>query len=234
MSLVERLILKIKRAETPETRMVRAVYERLLTFNLPDTSATRRLFASLYYAHDALEAGGELLRGKLLYEPMVRARFHKVGQRLSVSALPYLTGHARVSIGDDCRFGHFTVFSGRFVDEPELVIGNGVRMGTDVSFSVNKRITIGDHVGIAARASIFDSDGHPSDLERRLRGDPMTADDILPVTIEDHAWIGWGAQILKGVTVGKGAIVAAGSVVTNNVPPGTLAMGVPARIVRGT
>jgi acetyltransferase-like isoleucine patch superfamily enzyme len=234
MSLVDRLILKIKRAETPQARMVRDVYQRLMSFNLPDTAPTRRLFASLFYAHDALEAGGELLAGKLLYEPMVRARFHKVGQRLSVSALPYLTGHARVTIGDDCRLGRVTIFSGRFFDEPELVIGSGVTISTNVSFSVNKRITIGNNVSIAALSAIFDSDGHPSDLDRRLRGEPMTVDDIRPVTIEDYAWIGWGSHILKGVTVGKGAIVAAGSVVIADVPPGALAMGVPARIVRGT
>jgi acetyltransferase-like isoleucine patch superfamily enzyme len=232
MSFVEDLILRVKRGDSPATRLAKDAYQRLLAFNLPDTPASRRLFASLYYAHDALQSGSEMLASKLLFEPMVRARFHRVGARLRVAALPYVTGHTRITVGDDCSFGKFAVTSGRFVDAPELVIGDGCTIGSQVFFSVNKRVTLGNHVGIAGRVAISDSDGHPSDPERRMRGEQMTPDDILPVTIEDHVWIGRDAHILKGVTIGRGAVVASGSVVASDVPPGMLAMGVPARIVK--
>ena len=53
-----------------------------------------------------------------------------------------------------------------------------------------------------------------------------------PIIIEDHVWIGANATILPGVTVGYGAIVAAGAVVKNNVPPKCLVAGIPARIIR--
>lgn len=53
-----------------------------------------------------------------------------------------------------------------------------------------------------------------------------------PVIIKDNAWIGMSAIILKGVTVGEGAIVAAGSVVTKDVPPHTIVAGVPARVIK--
>jgi acetyltransferase-like isoleucine patch superfamily enzyme len=232
VSFLDELILRVKRGDSPATRLARDAYQRLMAFNLPDTPATRRLFASLYYAHDAVESGTELIASKLLYEPMVRARFHQVGARLRVSALPYVTGHTRITVGDDCKFSKFAVTSGRFVDAPELVIGDGCTIGSDVFFSVNKRITLGRSVGIAGRVALSDSDGHPSDPGRRMRGEQMTADDILPVTIEDHVWIGRDAHILKGVTIGQGAIVASGSVVATDVPAGALAMGVPARIVK--
>lgn len=91
---------------------------------------------------------------------------------------------------------------------------------------------LGDHVGVAGHAFIADSDGHPADLERRLQGRHLAAADIRPVTIEDHVWIGRNAHVLKGVTVGRGAVVASGSVVTSDVPPGALAMGVPARMIK--
>ena len=53
-----------------------------------------------------------------------------------------------------------------------------------------------------------------------------------PFIIKDNAWIGMSAIILKGVTVGEGAIVAAGSVVTKDVPPHTIVAGVPARVIK--
>jgi len=234
MSLFDQFVLQVKRAETPGARRVREVYKRLVSLSLPDNAATRQLFSSLYYGYFALETGAEFVAGKLLFEPMIRARFHKVGKRLMVTRLPYVNGHTRITIGDDCYLGRITVMSGRFYDEPELVMGNNVSIGTDVFFSVNKQITIGDNVGISSGSSFFDSDGHPTDLERRRRGEQLSPDDIRPITIEPHVWIGWGAKVLKGVTLGEGAIVAAGSVVTANVPAGAVAMGVPARIVRGT
>jgi acetyltransferase-like isoleucine patch superfamily enzyme len=232
MSVVDEFILRIKRGESPATRLARDAYKALVGLELPDTPATRRLFAALYYAHDAAQAGAEWAMSKALYEPMVRARFHSVGARVRVARLPYVVGHARITIGDDCSIGKLSVASGKFVDEPELTIGNHVVIGTNVFISVNKRVVIGDHVGIAGRVAISDSDGHPGDVERRLRGEPMTEEDIRPVVIEDHVWIGRDAHILKGVTIGRGAAVASGSVVATDVPEGALAMGVPARIVK--
>jgi acetyltransferase-like isoleucine patch superfamily enzyme len=225
-------VLRVKRGESAPARALRDAYRRLVAWNLPDTAATRALFVSLYRAHDAVEAGREWAASKLFYEPMVRARFEHVGARVRIGRLPYVIGHARIRIGDDCSFGKFAVASGRFVDAPELTFGDGCTIGSEVFFSVNKRITIGNRVGIAGRVAISDSDGHPGDVERRLRGEQMTAEDILPVTIEDHVWIGRDAHVLKGVTIGRGAVVASGSVVATDVPAGALAMGVPARIVK--
>jgi acetyltransferase-like isoleucine patch superfamily enzyme len=232
MKIVDDLILRIKRGDSAATSVLRDVYRWLLRYNIPDTPLLRRAYAALYYAHDAGLGVGELTAAKLLWEPMVRARFHHVGKRVHVSGLPYVLGHARISIGDGCNISKFTVSSGRFVDEPELTIGKRCTIGYGTSFSVNQLVWLGDHVSIAGHCFIADSDGHPVELERRVQEQHLTAADIRPVRIEDHVWLGRNAHVLKGVTVGRGAVVASGSVVTSDVPPGALAMGVPARMIK--
>ena len=86
-------------------------------------------------------------------------------------------------------------------------------------------VTIGDNVLIGPRVNLA-SENHPVDPAQRgfLIGQP--------VIIEDDVWIGAAATILPGVTVGKNSVVAAGSVVTKNVPPNTIVAGVPAKVIK--
>jgi maltose O-acetyltransferase len=69
---------------------------------------------------------------------------------------------------------------------------------------------------------------HPTDAELRR----AKREAARPITIEDNAWLGGGAIILAGVVVGENAIVGAGAIVTKDVPPNTVALGNPARVVR--
>jgi acetyltransferase-like isoleucine patch superfamily enzyme len=87
-------------------------------------------------------------------------------------------------------------------------------------------IDIGDDVMIGPNVSIITS-GHP--LEPALRRAFVTAK---PIVIERNVWIAAGVTIIGGVTIGENAVVAAGSVVTRDVPPNTLAGGNPARVIR--
>lgn len=84
-------------------------------------------------------------------------------------------------------------------------------------------ISIGDRVMIGPDVIIMDSDGH-----QLVSGGPVTA----PVTINDRVWIGARVTILKGVEIGEGSVVAAGSVVAKSVPPYSLVAGVPSRVIR--
>lgn len=228
----ERWVLKVKRRETPAAKMAYDAYRALLAFNLPDNAATRRVYGMVNVANDLYLEAEEWALSKLFYEPMLRAKSEKVGARLQLSSKPYVRGHARIVIGDDCTFSSFSLAAGRFGDRPELMIGNGCTVGSSVFFSVNRRVTLEDHVGIAGRVAIQDSDGHPSDPEKRMRGELMSEADIGPVTIKEYAWIGRDSHIMKGVTIGRGAIVASGSVVATDVPDGAIAMGVPARVIK--
>lgn len=110
-------------------------------------------------------------------------------------------------------------------------------------FMCADRIILGKRVVVSYHVTIADSDFHPMSVEGRKldaianapNGDRSLRPKLLtsPVRIDDDVWIGIGAIILKGVHIGAGARVAAGSVVTKNVPAGTHVAGNPARIVAG-
>jgi acetyltransferase-like isoleucine patch superfamily enzyme len=104
-----------------------------------------------------------------------------------------------------------------------------------------EKVTIGRRVVVSYNVAIADSDFHPHDPETRkvdaVANAPMAPKgrrpryESRPVLIEDDAWIGIGAFILKGVRIGAGAVVDPGAVVTSDVPPGARVAGNPARIV---
>lgn len=109
-------------------------------------------------------------------------------------------------------------------------IGKDVYMGFDIELETNfpQLVTIGNHVTISHRCIITAHMGSPSDTPVK-QSYPLTAK---PVTIEDGAWICIGATLLPGVTVGKNAVVAAGAVVSRDVPANTMVGGVPARRIK--
>ena len=90
-------------------------------------------------------------------------------------------------------------------------------------------ILIGEGVMIAANVALYSYD-HGMAPDQPIREQPIKAKG--PITIENEAWIGTAAIILSGVTIGEGAVVAAGAVVTRDVPAGAIAAGNPARIVK--
>lgn len=235
MGLVDDIIMKVRRGETPATRAAQDVYRWAMGWNMPQNETVDSMFNGFYRVHDIAQSTFEFARSKFLYEPMFRARCHSVGEGLNLSSLPYIRGKVKISVGSNCGFSYFSVRAGRFHDEPELIIGDHSGFSNGVAIVINKRVVIGNHVGIAGRCWISDTDGHPGDPSRRKAGEHVGLSnqrDVQELRIEDYAWIGHGSHILKGVTIGEGAVVAAGSTVVSDVPAGALAMGVPARIVK--
>jgi len=129
---------------------------------------------------------------------------------------------------------HLTEFR-LFFDEPRLIFKDRVDIGHDVMFVVNKEIVIEEDVNVASGVRFMDTDAHPRDVLERIADLPPRPEEIKPVRICRHAWIGQNSFILKGVTVGEGAVVGVGSVVLADVPPYAVVMGNPARVVvKGT
>lgn len=121
-----------------------------------------------------------------------------------------------------------------------IEVGEDVYLGDDVLISAMEEIIIERAVMVAHGVQILDNDSHPTDPDerfahwRRIRHGVKTPVRVAssPIQIREYAWIGLNSLIMKGVTVGEAAIVAAGAVVTRDVPPWTLVAGNPARVVR--
>ncbi len=108
----------------------------------------------------------------------------------------------------------------KFYQPKNIVIGEDTIVGYRTFLDGRGKLEIGNHVDIASEVMIYNS-------EHDLEADDFSATEE-PVIIEDYVFLGPRAIILPGVKIGKGAIVAAGAVVTKNVPPKTIVGGVPA------
>ena len=104
-----------------------------------------------------------------------------------------------------------------------LSIGKGTYLNRSTTVVCHERVQIGDRCKISWDVVITDSDEHALPGQRTVTA---------PVVIEDDVWIGFRVLVLKGVTIGKGAVVAAGAIVTKDVPAHSLVVGQPARVVR--
>ena len=146
------------------------------------------------------------------------AGFIKIGDRTHIRGnLATMWDAGEITVGTDCYVGHLThIWS-------------------------QSAIRIGNHVLISHEVDIHDTDSHPLDWNAR-REDAAgilhlnkyvtpTKTISRPIVIEDDVWICFKATVLKGVTIGRGAIVAAGAVVTKDVPAGVIVGGNPAKII---
>jgi acetyltransferase-like isoleucine patch superfamily enzyme len=106
-----------------------------------------------------------------------------------------------------------------------LEIGDGTFINSGVSISACLSVTIGNRCQIGPHVTIMDNDYH-------MAGDLLQRPASKPIVLEDMVWVGAGAIILKGVRIGRGAAIGAGSVVTHDVPAATVVAGNPARPIR--
>lgn len=123
-----------------------------------------------------------------------------------------------------------------------ITIGENCYVGENSKIWSGESVKIGDNVLISHNVNIIDTSSHEVDALERAYGYISLMKDGFPINkgsiltssiiIENYAWINFNAIILRGVTIGEGAIVAAGAVVTKNVPPYTLVAGNPAKVIK--
>ena len=113
--------------------------------------------------------------------------------------------HGWIKIGNDCTVNEFAILHG----------DGGLEIGNDVRIAAQVRIIAMNHIYDDPKISI------------RLQG--IRANGI---KIEDDVWLGVGSTVLDGVTIGKGSVIGAGAVVTKNIPPYSVAVGVPANVIK--
>jgi len=232
-SCLESTVLRIKRGDTPACRAVKTTARWILKANIPVPRTFKPLLRIAYDVRFYIPVPWRRLKSLLYVHPLFAGRCEWMGKRVQIGALPRINGHTQVYVGDDVRFsGALVVTSGRFCDHPTLRIGDRAFIGDRVAITCNRQVVIEEDVLIASACRITDYDGHPASLEQRMANALPAADEIRSVRICRGAWIGQGSLIMKGVTIGEGAIVGAHSVVTHDVPPHAVAAGVPARIVK--
>ena len=117
-----------------------------------------------------------------------------------------------------------------------IFIGDKVIINMNCTFVDNNIIEIGDNVLIASNVQIYTAT-HSTKLQERVVADWEAGEGIcktyaLPVRINDGAWIGGGAIILPGVTIGKNSVIGAGSIVTHSIPDNCVAIGNPCRVIK--
>lgn len=166
-----------------------------------------KLMRVLYYSFDILNRAFY----KFIIMPYKRACFKKCGKN--------------VVVGKHCNITY-----------KHVSVGDSVSINRNCEFmSTLAEIKIGDHVMFGPHVFMI-TGSHRMDIKDRFM-DEITNKEKLPendqdIVLEGDNWIGANAIILKGVTIGKGAVVAAGAVVTKDVPPYAIVGGVPAKIIK--
>lgn len=163
---------------------------------------------------DTLEFLWSLLKGKFYI-----GRFSKCGKRLAIHGkLRTHFSNAIIEVADNVKIWPNVKLSvnGTPEEPARLIIGEGVSLGDRTEIHVGKEVTIGDHCVISWDCCILDRDYHCFNNE---------TENKRPVHIGNHVWIGCRCLICKGVTIGDGAVIAAGSVITHDVPAHTCVGG---------
>lgn len=146
----------------------------------------------------------------------------------NVSSLAHLDvrGGGRIIVGHNTSIGDFAYL---------MPCGGEIRIGSYCSIQLfcilygHGGLTIGNYVRIAAQSLIIPSNHNVDALDEPIF---LQGESSKGIVIGDDVWIGAGCKILDGVTIGQGSVIGAGSVVTRSIPPYSVAVGVPARVIR--
>jgi len=149
-----------------------------------------------------------------------------------------LQGGKYISIGNNTGIGSYTILTAwdNYMNDkfsPEISIGNNVWIGEGCHITAINKIHIGDNVLMGKYITITDNSHGETNFEQ-LNIHPLSRPLISrgPVRIEDDVWIGDKVTILSNVKIGKGSVIGANSVVTKDIPPFSIAVGMPAKIIK--
>lgn len=159
----------------------------------------------------------------------LRKKVHDAGKhsRIGPGAIIY-NGH-KISVGRESSVGAFSYLNCRTTGNPGIClrIGDRCSIGRFSHINAYGSVTVENDVLMGERVHISDMTHHFADANVPVKDQPL--DFVAPVVVKRGAWIGSGAVLLPGVTVGKNAVVGANSVVSHDVPDNQVAVGVPAR-----
>jgi acetyltransferase-like isoleucine patch superfamily enzyme len=172
--------------------------------------------------------------GQLLGRYLRRRFFTTAGRRWHTNGLVFFGRELELEIGAKGRvdFGRFVWIGDKTkirCHEGRVEIGDKTVIGQECTISAYQHVRIGQQCVIADRAMFIDFDHGVVEVERPIRLQGIYKRDVV---VGSNVWIGYGACVLRGVSIGDNAIVGTNSVVTKDVPANAVIAGIPARIIR--
>lgn len=226
---VEDFVDKIKKKDGTLPSLLNSIYCKLVKVNV---LMPRPLIVLIFYIRFVIRRSWFWLKNKFYCEPLIRYRCTSVGKNLQADGdIPLIVGGGKIILGDNVKVGNRNnwIVTPNLFQEPLLQIGDNTSINYQTVISVEQKVIIGNNCQIAGETRIFDNNSHALHYSNDRQ---MSKTDVAPIIIEDNVWIGIRSIVMKGVKIGHGAVVAAGSVVTKDVPAMTLVGGNPARIIK--
>ena len=184
-----------------------------------------------YNAYKYLRSRANILRSLWL-----RNAFKQCPANVYIGEIGHIEHPECVTLGAGVSFGdNFYIYANRRKDhpEPEIIIGDNCWFGADNHLTADVRIEIGNNLLTGKRVTISDNN-HGNTDRASLELAPRLREIVTkgPVIIGNNVWIGENSVILSGVTIGDGAIIAAGSIITKDVPAYAVVGGYTARLLK--
>ncbi len=197
----------------------------------PDTSSPEAATPQASSFRSKLHLLWLALRYPSLAWPVLRAKWDlrhcdHVGPRARLEGRALVRNLGRITIGERLLMYGGTVRC-ELVTNPRgaIEIGDRVFINYGVSISAHRLVKIGNRCQIGNYSLLMDNDYHQIGAQHKTGVSQ-------PIILEDDVWLGARVIVLKGVTIGQGAVIGAGSVVTRDIPPRSVAVGSPARVVK--
>ncbi len=170
-----------------------------------------------------------------IYTRLLRSDFGSIGKG-SLIVSPFLSFNPKgiylgenIGIFENCWLDCIKEYAGKQF-QPRLEIGDRTSIGRNAHFIACNRISIGKDVVIAERVYISDNLHGYENIYEGIMPQPLVHPG--PVLIEDQVWLGEGVCVLPNVTIGKHSVIGSNAVVTKNIPPYSVAVGTPAKVIR--
>jgi acetyltransferase-like isoleucine patch superfamily enzyme len=164
--------------------------------------------------------------GRIYYTLRLMARVRNMDASVQCDGPVTVGGTAAITIGSRCRIGAATELQTN--EGGSIVLGSDVRINRGCTIVSYSNVTIGNFAILGEYVTIRDAN-HGMKTHKPIRYQPHVAE---PIAIGSDVWIGRGACILPGVTIGRGAVIGANSVVTHDIPEFSIAAGIPAQVIR--
>ncbi len=222
---------RFKKGESLPYRIARNAYRGLNNFSLPMPGMISGI---LWKSVNMLSGAYYWCKSAFWITPLFKGLCYETGKNFKAGTfIPYVMGSGRIYVGDHVRlYGKQNFLFAAIREEiPEIHIGDNVTIGHNVVFDIAGKLIIGKQCLIASGVTFVDCGGHSIVAAKRAAGEPPTEKDVRSITIGNNVWIGTGAYIFPGTTIGDNCVISANTPVGRKIPPNSLVYAPPSKVV---